>query len=200
MTGSTAVTVTGNNLNNTIVGNDANNFLYGLNGNDLIEGGFGNDTIYGDGGTLGVSPGPNVNDALYGNQGNDTLYGENGNDLLSGGAGADILNGGAGADRFVFDGMALGTGVDRITEFSKTAGDILDLSDVFAYGGTWGGTVQAAINNFVFATTSGANTIISVDLDGTGTAHGRTDVVTLSNVTGVSITDLYNSGNIDVIV
>jgi len=46
LTGS-AVTGTGNNLDNTILGNANNNILYGLGGNDWLDGGAGNDTMYG---------------------------------------------------------------------------------------------------------------------------------------------------------
>jgi Ca2+-binding RTX toxin-like protein len=44
---STAISGTGNALNNTLKGNDLNNVLYGLNGNDIFYGGQGSDTFIG---------------------------------------------------------------------------------------------------------------------------------------------------------
>jgi Ca2+-binding RTX toxin-like protein len=59
------------------------------------------------------------------------LQGWNGNDILLGGRGADMLTGGAGADRFVYAGTVhslVGSGADRITDFSHAQGDRIDLS------------------------------------------------------------------------
>jgi len=189
----TAYSANGSNLDNEIVGNEVANVLIGLGGSDTMEGRGGNDIIYGDGAYLGVVVAGN--DRIWGNDGNDTLYGESGNDWVSGGAGLDTLSGGSGADRFIFDRGSVGTGTDRVVDFSKSAGDVLDFSDIFANN-----SVQSAINNYVFARNSGADTVFSVDIDGTGTAHGRVDVAVASNVTNVSVSDWLASGNIDVVV
>lgn len=71
LTGNTAITGTGNDLNNLLLGNAANNLLDGKDGNDQINGGSGNDT-------------------LLGGAGHDSLYGDSGNDLMRGGVGDDI--------------------------------------------------------------------------------------------------------------
>jgi len=47
LTGSSAVSGTGNELNNTLIGNGAVNTLAGGDGNDLLNGGAGNDTMIG---------------------------------------------------------------------------------------------------------------------------------------------------------
>jgi Ca2+-binding RTX toxin-like protein len=47
LTGTTAISGTGNALANTIVGNAAANVIKGLDGNDVIYGGLGNDKLYG---------------------------------------------------------------------------------------------------------------------------------------------------------
>lgn len=47
LTGSAALNVSGNNIDNTILGNSGNNIIYGYGGNDTIDGGLGNDTMQG---------------------------------------------------------------------------------------------------------------------------------------------------------
>ena len=70
LSGSVALSGTGNALNNQLIGNAAGNLLKGMAGNDSMLGFAGNDTL--DGGT-----------------GNDTLRGGLGNDVLNGGDGVD---------------------------------------------------------------------------------------------------------------
>lgn len=69
-----ALSVVGNELNNTITGNDLNN---------TINGGLGDDV-------------------LVGGAGVDVLYGEAGNDFLDGGEGDDQMVGGVGDDTYVY--------------------------------------------------------------------------------------------------
>ncbi|MCG7392502.1 hypothetical protein MHY87_06250 [Microvirga sp. ACRRW] len=45
--GSSALSLTGNSLNNKIVGNDGKSTIKGQAGNDIIDGGYGNDVLYG---------------------------------------------------------------------------------------------------------------------------------------------------------
>ena len=80
---------------------------------------------------------------LRGEGGNDTLDGKGGNDLLEGGAGQDQLTGGTGADRFRFaTGAAFGAGgADRITDFSRSEGDRIEISRS-AFGLGTGATVS----------------------------------------------------------
>lgn len=68
----TALSGTGNELNNKIDGSAGNNILSGDAGNDTLNGGAGNDTVYGGAG----------NDTLYGGEGNDVLYGGMGDDTF----------------------------------------------------------------------------------------------------------------------
>ena len=75
LTGTAAISGTGNNLDNTLTGNSANN---------LLGGGLGNDTLNGGGGR-------------------DNLYGGDGNDTLDGGVGADTMMGGGGNDLYIVD-------------------------------------------------------------------------------------------------
>ncbi|MDV2998669.1 MAG: hypothetical protein N5P05_000275 [Chroococcopsis gigantea SAG 12.99] len=75
LTGTGAISGTGDDNNNTINGNSGNNTLTGNGGNDSLNGGTGNDTL---------------------NGGTD-------NDTLNGGAGADVMIGGFGNDLYVVD-------------------------------------------------------------------------------------------------
>ncbi|HUH48499.1 MAG TPA: calcium-binding protein, partial [Mycoplana sp.] len=145
---------TGNVQSNTITGNGGANTLKGLGGNDVLLGG----------------------------RGNDRLYGDSGNDKLNGAAGADTLFGGSGADTFVFravsDSTVASTGRDTIVDFSKAAGDRIDLSAIDAR------PASSADNAFVFIgksaftkcagelryQKSGSDTLILGDTNGDGRA------------------------------
>lgn len=71
-----------------------------------------------------------LDNLINGNGAANELRGEAGNDLLDGGAGRDQLTGGSGADRFRFaTAGAFGTAqADRITDFSRSEGDRIELS------------------------------------------------------------------------
>lgn len=112
----------------TIRGDSGNNTLVGAGGNDTLNGGRGNDRLFGRSGNdlLIGRPG---NDIMLGAAGNDTLEGGIGRDRLNGGAGNDVLAGGGSIDRFIFNTneefQSEDVGIDEITDFSKTQGDII---------------------------------------------------------------------------
>ncbi|MEH2263534.1 beta strand repeat-containing protein [Nostoc sp.] len=89
LTGTGAITGTGNGLNNILMGNTATNTLSGGDGNDR----------------------------LFGNSGNDSLVGGVGDDSLYGGVGKDTLSGGAGRDSLYLTDTRTG-GYDTITDFT----------------------------------------------------------------------------------
>lgn len=69
---------------------------------------------------------------IWGDAGADTLLGGARGDVITGGAGDDSITAGGGGDRFVF-GAENGGGrqdLDVVTDFSKAAGDVLDLRAV----------------------------------------------------------------------
>ncbi len=108
LTGSAAVSGTGNSQNNVIVGNVASNTVDGGDGSDMLLGREGDD-------------------ALSGGLGDDTLLGGLGNDTLSGGLGNDLLNGDVGADTYLF---TVGSGSDTISDMDARGGvtDVISLN------------------------------------------------------------------------
>jgi ELWxxDGT repeat protein len=101
----------------SLTGNAGANLLSGMDGNDRLFRGAGNDVLAGD-------------------AGDDLLRGEGGDDLLSGGPGFDRLFGGPGADVFVFYERLESPQAkpDRIFDFNRAEGDVLDLSSIDADG------------------------------------------------------------------
>ncbi|MEH2202157.1 beta strand repeat-containing protein [Nostoc sp.] len=89
LTGTGAITGTGNSLNNILMGNTGANTLSGGDGNDR----------------------------LFGNSGNDSLVGGIGDDSLYGGVGKDTLTGGTGRDSLYLTDTRTG-GYDTITDFT----------------------------------------------------------------------------------
>ena len=78
-------------------------------------------------------------DVIEGNRFGNKLEGMGGNDVIDGGEGNDVLAGDTGGDLFVFrasniDGKAsdpFDSGFDRITDFSRSQGDRVDLGGHF---------------------------------------------------------------------
>ncbi|MBX3570490.1 MAG: hypothetical protein KF914_20690 [Rhizobiaceae bacterium] len=131
-----------------VVGGAGNDVINGGAGADRMEGGIGNDTYYvsnsrdlvvelaGEGtdtvrSSIGYTLTANVEKLVLtgtalrgtGNGLDNTLTGNAGDNLLDGKGGADVLSGHFGNDGFAFT-TALGAGnIDRITDFSNTAGN-----------------------------------------------------------------------------
>jgi uncharacterized protein len=120
LTGTTAINLTGNQLNHQLNGNDGVNILISGEGNDSLFGNRGADDLYGLAGE----------DFLDGGDAADYLSGGANDDYLVGGEGADILLGGDGDDNYVADGDDLlieyvGGGEDSVrvtTSFVLVAG------------------------------------------------------------------------------
>lgn len=101
----TALTASGNNLDNVITGNSSANTLFAGAGHDVLSGAAGNDRLYGEAG----------DDNLRGGDGNDTLYGGDGNDILLGNAGSDVLSGSTGYDTASYADSQIGAVADLAT-------------------------------------------------------------------------------------
>jgi VCBS repeat-containing protein len=163
--------------------------LVGGLGDDSITGGSGGDSLFGSDG----------NDTLVGGLGNDSLYGDKGNDLLIGGHGNDILTGGSGSDIFKLTGTLTADNADTIKDFSvapvASGGDVLNLHDVLPVG-VQGSTNAGDLGAYLTVQTIGSNTVISIDADGAGTDSLPVALVTLQNVTNVSLQDLLTNNQI----
>ncbi|MEY4516549.1 MAG: hypothetical protein RL180_895, partial [Pseudomonadota bacterium] len=127
LTGATALTGSGNELNNRVYGNNLNNTLYGYAGNDRMNGGVGNDTMIGgvgndvyvvsstkdvivenaNEGTDGVEVGfnytlqANVENLTLGGTGNINGTGNSASNVINGNNANNILNGQSGSDTLV---------------------------------------------------------------------------------------------------
>lgn len=130
------------------------------------------------------------NDIINGGAGDDIIFGQEGNDRITGGLGKDLLHGGSGADTFVYNNT--NEGGDTILDFDAAEGDVLDLSTLLS--GIGYDPVNDAINNFVFATDTGAGTVIKVDVTGSGNAAAATTIAVLSGVHGVDLDALVTAG------
>ena len=150
-----------------IYGNGGYDNIYGHDGNDTLYGGHGNSKIYGYYG----------NDTLYGGVGDDILNGGPGNDTLIAGYGSDQLAGGTGADTFAFLAANLSSGTDKITDFSVSQGDKIDISDVLS--GHYNAATDA-LANFVDIVNSGTGSLLEVDLTGHAGASGWSPVALLN--------------------
>lgn len=125
--------------NDTLIGRGGNDTLLGAAGSDQVRGGAGGDVLRGGAGADRLGGGAGIdrliggggNDALLGGAGNDRMLGGAGRDRLDGGRGNDALAGGRGADTFVFK---KGYGTDRVTDFSASQGDRLELSSALWTG------------------------------------------------------------------
>ncbi len=185
LTGTGAISGTGNGSNNSITGNGANNRLNGGAGNDRLDGGAGNDTELGGAGT----------DTVAGGAGNDSLNGGAGIDTLVGGAGKDTLTGGTDS-KDVFDFNALSdTGstratADIITDFKHLV-DKIDLSGIDANRGHAGNDAFTKL----ISSSATFNQAGQLQLKGS-VLYGNTDsdsaaefAIHLTGVTSVSLGD-----------
>jgi Ca2+-binding RTX toxin-like protein len=162
--------VTVNLATNVNMGGDAAGDL--LSNVEAVTGSSHNDTLTGGSGS----------DVLYGEAGNDTLPGNANNDILYGRSGLDTLTGGDGSDTFVFEAASPFGNVDVMTDFSTGQSDKLDLSDLLsAYD-----SLTEDITHFVEITTSGSNSLLKVDMDGTGAGASFVQIATLQGITGLT--------------
>ncbi len=151
----------------SLSGGEGDDVLDGGSGIDTASGGRGNDTYYVDnaGDQVSVWSGQGT-DLVYSSvsfsldhnaienliltgSGNIAGVGNDLNNLILGNSGSNRLTGGLGADFFFFN---LGSGADRIWDFSASQGDVIFLYDC-SHGVAYGGGVTI--------TKSGANTLMT---------------------------------------
>lgn len=130
----------GNAGNDTMVAGDGSNRLFGGQGDDHITTGNGADSINGNLGNDVITVGDGK-DTVHGGQGDDVIHvgsgsdqilGDLGNDTIFAGSGHDVIAGGDGADLFVFSLGA--TAIEEVTDFSASAGDLLDIGAAVSAG------------------------------------------------------------------
>ncbi len=115
--------------------------------------------------------------------------------ILNGGDGLDTLVGSASEDHFVFEAASAFNNVDIVQNFSTATADALDISDILA--GTSYVAGVSSITNFLQITDSGADSVVRVDVTGTGTFGAGTQIATLQGVTGLTNEALLlSNGNI----
>ncbi|MDQ0322839.1 Ca2+-binding RTX toxin-like protein [Pararhizobium capsulatum DSM 1112] len=204
----TALSATGNNLNNVLTGNTFNNALSGGNGNDTLVGGRGADALNGGSGTdrasystatTGVvanltSPSINNGDAkgdtyvsienLSGSNFNDTLYGSTGANAISGGNGNDILIGYGGNDT-----LTGGAGADRF-DFKSALSAIDKITDYNVAADT------IRLENAIFTALAAVGTLASGAFasNSTGFAGDSSDRIIYEKDTGELYYDANGSG------
>ena len=121
---------------------------------------------------------------LIGNSAANILNGLAGNDAIRGSAGADTLTGSAGNDRFIFAAAADSTlsARDRILDFDDSGDDLIDLSLFLGAAVlTYRGTMAFTGINQVRVAQSGADVLVSLNLDG-NTATIESQIVLTSTM------------------
>jgi Ca2+-binding RTX toxin-like protein len=134
--------------------------------------------------------------ALTGNAAANVIAGRGGNDTITGGGGRDVMTGGAGGDTFVFQALSdsvVGGGRDLIKGFAAGT-DKIDLAAIDANSGLASDQAFSFIGSGAFSHTAGelqakalgANTLVSGDVDGNGTADFQ---ILLSGTVTLQATD-----------
>jgi len=138
----------GSGINNLAQLGVANLSAWGNAAGNVVTGNSGDNKLNGQGG----------DDTISGGLGDDRLSGGAGADLLTGGVGDDLSRGGGGADRFVF---GLGSGIDRVADFTAADQDMLQLDDAL-----WSGqNLTAAQVVSQFARLAGGNVLFDFGAD-----------------------------------
>ncbi|WLH34726.1 M10 family metallopeptidase C-terminal domain-containing protein [Pseudomonas sp. FP2196] len=185
LTGTDAINMVGNDLNNVLTGNSAANVLNGMEGADTMIGGTGNDYYFVDNvGDLVVETSTlaseidtvrstvsyaltanveylvltgNADINATGNALGNRLTGNDGNNILDGGAGNDLLTGGLGNDTYIVDSTG-----DVIVETSTLSTEI--------------DTVKASVNYTLGNNLENLTLTGTADLNGSG--NGLNNVIT----------------------
>jgi len=128
---------------------------------------------------------------IVGTAGRDTLTGTAANETFTGRDGADQLTGGGGNDTFVYE--KINDGGDRITDFT-VGGDVIALGSLFTSLSVGPFTYATATGQgFLNFLTSGSNTIVQIDRD--GSASSAFAPLSFITALGVNSATLANAAN-----
>ena len=118
--------------------------------------------------------------SLNGNNYSEALVGTTANEVITGLKGQDTLTGGDGDDCFLYNETS--DGIDIITDFDPTDGDLLDFRGI-ADGELSGVTITDNLfdDGYINAVTFGTGVMIQVDEDGVDDQYDK-NVVLLANV------------------
>jgi Ca2+-binding RTX toxin-like protein len=194
----------------TLDGGAGDDTVYGGSGADWVAMGTGADTAYAGAGNDQIhfqsSDGLGKTSTAYGEAGDDHFslrsyspahyiaFGGDGDDRFEVGAvaGTTTLTLGAGSDRILFalDRFSGGEGRLTVTDFAAgPGGDLIDfaqsLSDIAL---NWDGSTNPFTSGYLRLRQVGSATVIEVDRDAAGTAHGYLELITLSNTVASSLT------------
>ncbi|TAL38794.1 MAG: calcium-binding protein [Alphaproteobacteria bacterium] len=141
-------------------------------------------------------------DTITGGAGADVINGGDGDDYIVSGAGKDAMTGGAGQDTFVLEFASAFLNVDVIRDFNPNdagsltdpaLGDVLDISDILDHI-----TGSGALSDYVHIADGVTNTIVQIDLDGTGSTYHFRTIAFLENIIGLTgEANLLLSGNLE---
>lgn len=129
-----------------------------------------------------------THDTITGGAGNDTINAGAGNDTIDGGADQDSLTGGAGDDIFKFSALTDSNIAlrDIITDFDQSGNDTINVNGIFGGVGNFigVGVFNSTGINEIRAEQSGADTLIQLDMGGTGSIDME---FVMSNVLATSL-------------
>lgn len=166
LVGASALTGTGNSLNNTIIGNEYANTLNGGGGNDWLDGGVGADT-------------------LVGGSGNDTYVVDNAGDIVT-----ELAGGGTDTVRSSIS-YTLGNHVEKLvlTGSANINGNGNSLANTLE-GNVGNNTLTGGTGNDTYVYSRGGGH----DIIAEGTSGGSADVLYVNGVNGYTQTYLHAQG------
>lgn len=91
---------------------------------------------------------------------------------------------------FVLDGLN-NDNFDTIADLRISGGDKIQIKDILSYD-----PVNDAISDFVRITQNGSSSVLSVDVDGSGSSASFVQAAKIEGITGLDVNQLYNEGDL----